>query len=388
MDLNCLHTKRCSTGKPPLWSPLPRPLRLRPDSGDFFRDPNAARYPEYPTQPAVEAVLTQNPEIDTGEIDVFACASTFGHLLRFVRNNDKKGFRFNVELIGKTVFFIRKEGSPTALIEDIRGFGHTFPEAYTTWEPDVKRSISHQRIVKYKFAHLNCLVRFGSDGYHKDLIAKNKHVESKSKFTTTKNLTDELEDLSVTGGKDLSASSSKTEASLLIRKAGNPIPQHAVFEIKTKHGKYPIDMSEIYPRLWVCQVPNFILAYHDRAVFSDIRKQDLRSEISKWEKENNEALCKLAVLMGKIVSFVKDNCMLKLEVIRKQGENLEIRKQFDGGKDALLKATKARWTTHVKESSAKSAGCEEIKNVEDDEKELDYTGCSEEECGYCGRCTY
>jgi hypothetical protein len=32
-------------GSPPLWSPSPSTKRLKEDSGEYFRDPNAARYP-------------------------------------------------------------------------------------------------------------------------------------------------------------------------------------------------------------------------------------------------------------------------------------------------------------------------------------------------------
>jgi hypothetical protein len=369
-----------------LWTP-PKPRQLKPDSGDFFRDPNAAKFPQYPTEPAVQAVLIQNPDIDVGEIDVFACGSTLGNLLRFARNTDK-GFRFDVELIGNTVFFIRKESSPTALIEDVRGFGHTFPEAYTTWEPDVKRSSSHQRIFKYRFADLNCLVRYGCDGYHRELAKGSSQAETKCAFGTPANLVDDVEALSVGSVMGTLTNMKERKASLEIKKAGIPISQDAVFDIKTKHGKYPIDMAEIFPPLWICQVPNFILAYHERGVFSDIRKQDLRSDISKWEEKNKEALSKLVALVQKIVSFAKENSEVKLEVVRKEGANLEIREQANQDNGGLSQATKARWMAHLVTSHLESVKPEYEGGLEDDEEEPDYTACSAEGCGYCGRCTY
>jgi hypothetical protein len=42
-----------------------------------------------------------------------------------------KPFRFDVDLIGDTVFFVRRENSPTGVIKDVRGYGHTFPENIT-----------------------------------------------------------------------------------------------------------------------------------------------------------------------------------------------------------------------------------------------------------------
>ena len=90
-------------GRPPLWTPLNGSQQLQQDKGDYFRDPNAARFPSYPTEPAVRAVLTTEPDYPTSELDIFACGSTLGNLSRFVRGNDKP-FRFNVEVIGETVF--------------------------------------------------------------------------------------------------------------------------------------------------------------------------------------------------------------------------------------------------------------------------------------------
>jgi DNA-directed RNA polymerase subunit H (RpoH/RPB5) len=37
-------------------------------------------------------------------------------------------FRMIVELVGQTVFLVRRENSPTERIPNVRGYGHTFPE--------------------------------------------------------------------------------------------------------------------------------------------------------------------------------------------------------------------------------------------------------------------
>lgn len=99
--------------------------------------------------PAIEAILKQNPDFDTKGIDIVGCGSTLGNLLRFARNIDKK-FRMIVECVGSTVFFIRRENSPTQTIPDVRGYGHTFPEAYTTWDAAVRGSETHQRVIDRK----------------------------------------------------------------------------------------------------------------------------------------------------------------------------------------------------------------------------------------------
>lgn len=43
--------------------------------------------------------------------------------------------------------------------------GHTFPKHYTQWPDGTEGFASHQRIISYNFAGLQCLVRFDADGY-------------------------------------------------------------------------------------------------------------------------------------------------------------------------------------------------------------------------------
>lgn len=108
----------------------------------------------------------QQPQFSLDDVDVFGCGSTLGNLLRFARKF-KHSFKFEVDVVGKTVFFVRRENSPTEVLHDVKGYGHSFPEAYTTWDADVKNSESHQRLVQYSFGGLNMIVRSESDGYFK-----------------------------------------------------------------------------------------------------------------------------------------------------------------------------------------------------------------------------
>jgi len=113
-----------SQGMPALWDPPSEAMKLPQDSGRYFRDQNAARHPKHPMEPAVKAVLTQNPHFNTEAVDVFGCTSTLGNLLRFLKSDDKT-FRFTVETVGRTVFFVRRENAPDELIAGPRGFGPT-----------------------------------------------------------------------------------------------------------------------------------------------------------------------------------------------------------------------------------------------------------------------
>ncbi|KAK5019377.1 hypothetical protein BJ546DRAFT_240439 [Cryomyces antarcticus] len=411
-------------GKPPAWTPLRTPQQIRPDSGKYFRDPNAARFPTYPTLPAVQTIFTEQPHFSTQAVHIFACGRTMGNLLAFVRSDDFP-FRFYVEVIGNTVFFVRKERSPTELIEGVLGYGHTFPEAYTTWEPEVAGSASHQRVITYTFGGLHCLIRFEVDGYHKDLLTVRDSGQSTSSSSRSSfyDLKHALPVVQVSGNLAPSQKTAESHNSLKVRPAGERIPQNAIFDLKTRscsYGRREIDMAQILPRLWVTQVPNFIVAYHNRGVFDDIRTQCVRGELDNWESDNEEVLGRFATLIRKIVDFARETDGAKLEICRAQTDILEIRKQAGHGCDTLPPLLKDRWLQNSARGTASTSvhkdngsdvnalSTEEKPNLashfddgypsdnkdydeglsSDEESVQDFTACSAEGCGYCGHCRY
>lgn len=151
-------------GKPPAWTaPADTPTLLE-DTGQYFCDPNAARFPSYPLEPAVRAVLTQDTALTTTDVDVFACGNTMGSLRRFAFEIDGP-FRFDVQLVGETIFLLRTESSPTEFRRGLVGYGHNFLQKYTTLEDDVEGAESHQRIIIYDFGGLKLAVRSEIDAY-------------------------------------------------------------------------------------------------------------------------------------------------------------------------------------------------------------------------------
>jgi hypothetical protein len=107
--------------------------RSKGDSKQYFRNPNAAKYPDYPTASVLRTVIEADPEFDAASTNLFACRNTLGNLLRFAHGIDK-AFHFNAKVISKTLFSIRKENNSKEVIKDIRGFSNTFPKAYIAWE--------------------------------------------------------------------------------------------------------------------------------------------------------------------------------------------------------------------------------------------------------------
>lgn len=352
----CLLARQCddgsnaltqATGRPPAWTPLKDPVRLKEDSGNYFRDLNAARYPKHPSEPGVHAILAERVDFPTTSIDIFGCGSTLGHLLTFVRKVDKP-FRFLVEVVGNTVFFVRKERSPTEVIDSIRGYGHTFPEAYTAWETDVEGSESHQRIIKYTFDGLTWLVRFESDGYLKHLVPEDEQKESKNpKDKDPKHdQTDSTSLAKALGVISMDRKPASSDEALTIQKGGQRIPQTAIFDLKTraawKRQGHDV-LAEEVPRLWLRQAPNFIVAYHSYGVFDDIRTQDVRGAMDKWEQDNQDVLHRLARLVRKLIAYAKSRPDGKLELCSSEVGTLEFREQTEGEHAALPRHVQARW---------------------------------------------
>ncbi|KAJ4411006.1 hypothetical protein N0V85_003880 [Neurospora sp. IMI 360204] len=342
-------------GKPPLWTPPSTTPQLEQDSGKFYRDRNAARYPNHPYEPAIATLLRTKPSL-VPDLDIVACGSTLGNLLRFVRGQDKT-FRFLVEKVGNTIFFIRRENSPREKIPDVKGYGHTFPKRYTTWEESAKGSWAHQRLITYRFGGLRFLVRFEADGYlsEDDLPKASPTPAVKDKpITSVEELLALVAEIDVSDVSDLvelfkpvkpgykgkkstttdvrlsnsTASlspppsipeSSKPPPPLTIRTSGGSsspspiVPQAQVFDLKTRSIKARENsniLEEELPRLWVSQIPNFVLAYHTRGKFfpNDIEIRDVRPDVKRWEKERSDdkILAKLAAVVRKLVEMVGD----------------------------------------------------------------------------------
>lgn len=342
------------------------------------------------------------------EIDVVACGSTVGNLLRFVRRHEAD-FRILVEKVGDTVFFIRRENSPTELISGVRGYGHAFPEANTTWEAPVKGSSPHQRLIRYKFGGLDFLVRFEADGYIKESASPSPVVTSSKNKSDRDVSVDSLAGL--LSGVTVPTQSVGSATSLLIKERGTLVDQQRIFDLKTRSIKSRFlkdRLEEQLPRLWISQIPNFILAFHTIGVFKpeDTEVKDVRSEIDKWERTHSQDLARLAALVHEIIELVSASDDSKFELRCAEVGKLEVHAQLPDAGDALSPEVADQWSNLC--SNAKSlhrgvqvddsdSGCDETYdkdwqdydgNSDRESENLDYTACSAHDCGYCGRCPY
>jgi hypothetical protein len=297
-----------------------------PDSEDVFRDINAARYASYPFEPTFRSLQAMQPHYDLQAVDIVGCGSTIGNLLRFA-GSESKTFRFDVDVIGDAVLFVRKESSPTELITGLRGYGHTFPEAYTTWDSEVRNSCSHQRVIQYEFGGLKFLVRTETDGYIKKADAK--ALSSVANSTSQLSLDDALGIMAV-GSTEVSQ-----DEQLQLKTQGMRVCQDQIFDIKTRASYKPFDMNEILPRLWVNQTSKFLIAYHQSGLFDKPEVKDVRQDVIRWENGNSTLLARFHALVKRIVDVVRDSDQQQYEVSWDGQGPLRITKQIGEGKRAL-----------------------------------------------------
>lgn len=315
-------------GQPPKWQPPSLPQSLQEDNGVYFRDVNSAHHPTFPTEPAVRAILHEGAKSSLLDSDVFVCGNSFGCLLCTARNEERT-FRFGVERIGSTTFFVRKTNTPRESIDDIRGYGHTFPEAYTVWEPAVKGSVSYQRLIKYDFMGLKVIMRSECDGYLPDKLSPEERDLQPAAPDCDSKETDLNVNFPVLGmGRSIHKSVNAKELEIVA--AGRTISQSAIFDLKTRsiHSKDRLsnNLEEFYPRLWANQTPDFVLAFHRHGLFdnTNIQIKDLKAEIQDWETRSADVLCRLGSLLKKLIETSKMEGSARFEVRRIGNGPLEL----------------------------------------------------------------
>jgi hypothetical protein len=271
--------------------------------------------------------------------------------------------------------------------------GHTFPDQYTRWQGDVRGSASHQRIISYQFAGLKLLVRSEADGYLKTELGVEEEHES-----ATSSPRGDVHDTAKTAPPAMLAIDN-----VRVRSGGRLIPQHAIFELKTRgaHKKDEDQMVDHLPRMWTAQTPFFILAFHEWGSFKpeDITVQDVRGKVSSWQDENQDLLRRFSALLDKLVAMARDPAIGKFEVCLQQRGILELRKQGGSVSSPLPSPLIWIWADQGdsdSDSSSRKAfvGAEDSdadfaahSDADDDDFTENYTACSTA-CGYCGHCSY
>ena len=252
-----------------------------------------------------------HPDFNGQEIDVFGCGNTFGSLIAFLTQKEKN-FRFTAEKIGSTLFLIRKENTPEDIIDNVYGYGHTFPEVYTDWGEACVGSESHQRLVSYSLGGIKCIIRSETDGYLPQKLDEDHHLRQKRAAENHEQDGDDrilhIPSISSTT-RNPKASSSAT--GLSVRRAGEIVPQSAIFDLKTRSSRSKPDMEE-----YINQTSNFILACHNRGIFNHIQIQDVRGSVKNWEDRNEALLGHLKKALAVLDAVVEKQSGGRVEVRR------------------------------------------------------------------------
>ncbi|OTB06130.1 hypothetical protein M426DRAFT_319205 [Hypoxylon sp. CI-4A] len=293
-------------GIPAQWSPPRVASQLPKDTGLVYIAQNAARHPDSPLEPLFRAVYIAQPDFDMSGIDVISDRNNIRKLLSFINPSTSKNglepFTINVEVTNNTAIFSRTETKTTEFISprEFRGYGHEFEKAYTNC--DISDSAGHHRIVSYRFAGLNIIVRHEVDGY----IKPAGETSLSSKRPANDDISSLLGSMSLSGSKGGSRKITTNAGSKLnICKEGHSVPIDSTLEIKTRVAHKPLPISEIAAQLWVSQTPKLVRAFHQRGVFQKPQVEDVSAEVRRWEQSNQASLKKLVTLIQKIIAATK-----------------------------------------------------------------------------------
>lgn len=290
----------------------------------------------------MRALRMMQPSYAVDKVHIFTCYKTMENLLGFVELGGKP-FRIDVDRVGSTIFLVRKERSPFETIKQVRGYGHTFPDAYTTWEPEARNSISYQRIVSYRFGTLNCLVRSGTDCYERhpeDTCTSDEGSTSQATNMETDNI---LIDVPLGASEVLDAVPPADNRLIIISAGGKRVPQCQIFDIKTRNGCRVCEMDDFIPRLWLTQTPKLLLAYHRSGVFERPRIEDCRDMIREWEQKKAVSIGKLHNLLQRLVNVMSNESDPRAEVSWDGRGSLRVTKQIAHERRALPDDLMREW---------------------------------------------
>lgn len=209
------------------------------------------------------------------------------------------------------------------------------------WDADVKGSLTHQRVLRYHFAGMDCLMRYECDGYFPD-----EHPAELSPLEAGNYATELAIDEMVNGVSLAPKSPLHTSGSIEVKNGGMLVPQCATFELKTRTIKRMDEdfFAEFAIRLWLTQTPHFLVGFHRAGVFDEIRISDVRSKVTAWQSENQDNIKRFAGLIEIILERIRSEPSGMLELWRHETGDLEFRVPLEENLCALPEEVEERWT--------------------------------------------
>ncbi|KAI6103155.1 hypothetical protein EDD16DRAFT_1727661 [Pisolithus croceorrhizus] len=305
------------------------------DAGVQYIDRNTSFMGHRPSlTPIFAAVDSLHDDFRYHNLDLVTDRNNLRKLLRCIDQQRDKTFRIDIDLLGQTCLFTRREETLVETIQGFRGYGHQY-ELAATKPRGSEGEISHHRIICYDFGRLKVLLRYEVDACTKPESEDDSLLASFSALSVgTRGASTPSND---------SAFSTRFGVKVKMSSPRSVVPQSSVIEIKTRAVHKELDWKEFYPQLYLSQTLHLYLAKHTRGTFSPVEKFQLYSEgMAVHARGAEAAMAKLEVLLNAI-----------LKAVRKHGEGVPLSLVYRAGKLQLYKRSKGTGQPFEKDISSK-----------------------------------
>lgn len=250
-------------------------------------------------------------------IDVVCERNALRKLCRLANFNkkDRKGWRIDVEIAGKTCLFTSIQAARTVYLKGRSGYGYGYEKASTLESEPGVETTHHHRITALTFGSLRILLRYEVDAYIPPIPRTNSPQTSRKP-----------------GPQITQPVPSPSFPKVSIISSGDAfsiVPQSSLLEIKTRTGEGEIDWREIYPQLFFSQTPNLYIARHQQGLFSG-------TSVTKYDLASPE-LTKAAQAAGKVMARMHELLEAIVCAARKEGEGVGMALTYDGKELALYR---------------------------------------------------
>ncbi|KAI6162843.1 hypothetical protein EDD17DRAFT_1776415 [Pisolithus thermaeus] len=295
--------------------------------------------------PIFAAVDSLHDDFQYHGLDLVTDRNNLRKLLRCIDRQHDKTFRIDIDLLGKTCLFTRREETLVETIQGFRGYGHQYELAATKPRRGSEGEISHHRIVSYDFGGLKVLLRYKVDAC---TVLESEDDSLLASFSALSVGTRGASTLS-----NDSAFSTRFGVKVKMSSPRSVVPQSSVIEIKTRAAHKELDWKEFYPQLYLSQTLHLYLAKHTRGMFSQVEKFQLNSEgMAVHARGAEAAMAKLEVLLKAI-----------LKAVRERGEGVPLSLVYRAGKLQLYKRNQGTGQPFEKDISSKFQRAAAVRRI-------------------------
>ncbi|EAQ88717.1 hypothetical protein CHGG_05336 [Chaetomium globosum CBS 148.51] len=348
-------------GAPPRFTPLTQPLQMKADS---YNKAIPTRYPQYDYifEPLLRSVEVMQPGLDIfSATDVISNVSNLRKLFDVISNRSWGTERCDIDIRENTLLLSRWNGDPNLSLS--LGCGSGFEKETCRYPPEedpvLQRSLSHHRVLSYRFAGLQLVVQGEVDAYHcacdhttpsPDLVSttprttkrhsdpaprspswrhrrafSNPHALGPSPSLAFAALA--LDDPGDSPGFTPPCPVTHPSPTLRVHHTGRAIPAPCLVEIKTRNARSPA-LSTNEAQLYFSQRAKLYLARHEQGLFTpgpELSVREVETELREWEAEAQQQVT-LGKLAG-LLRVVRD----RVRVLRGQGvERVSLVCECDG----------------------------------------------------------